>query len=148
MSDTARVTKAIFQHHQVRTKTVATVGPACSNPATLEQVARAGVDVFRINMAHGDLAFHDAMVDAIRDVSRSIGRPLGILADLGGPKIRLGELPGGVMQFANGDTVSFVRTATGEPCRLPRAERRRNPQPPGHQHSRRGAVGRILDRGG
>lgn len=93
----------------VRTKIVATVGPACEESAMLEQLARAGVDVFRINMAHGSRQFHDQIVTRIRAVSQSIDRPLAILVDLAGPKIRLGELPGGELACEVGAEFTFVR---------------------------------------
>jgi pyruvate kinase len=96
-------------YYQVRTKIVATVGPACQQPEMLRQLACSGVDVFRVNTAHGGRSFHDAVVDAIRDVSEDVGRPLAILVDLCGPKIRLGELSGGALQCLPGDTLTFVR---------------------------------------
>jgi len=69
----------------------------------------AGVDVFRINMAHGDRNSHERMVATIRDISRRVDRPLGILVDLAGPKIRLGEIKDGVMTCATGDAIRLVR---------------------------------------
>jgi len=94
--------------HQVRTKTVATVGPACEASEMLEQLARSGVDVFRINMAHGGRAFHETMVGRIRAVGERIGRPIAILIDLAGPKIRLGELGEGPRLCAVGREFSFT----------------------------------------
>ncbi len=101
-------TSHVPRHHQVRTKTVATVGPACSAPTMMEQLALAGVDVFRINMAHGDRAFHDRMVTQIREISDRLHRPLGILVDLAGPKIRLGELGEAPWPCAVGQTFSLT----------------------------------------
>jgi pyruvate kinase len=68
-----------------------------------------GVDVFRINTAHGDREEHQARVDTIRGVASDIQRPVAILVDLAGPKIRLGKLPGDQVAFAAGDTVRFIR---------------------------------------
>jgi len=94
---------------EARTKIVATVGPACDGEEALAQLADAGVDVFRINAAHGDRETHDAAYDAIRQVSQRRERPLGILVDLAGPKIRLGELPDDEVQLTEGERVRFVR---------------------------------------
>jgi pyruvate kinase len=76
-----------------RTKIVATVGPATAAPERLAALMRAGVDVFRLNMAHGGPEVQQAHVDNIRKLSQSIDMPIAILVDLAGPKIRLGELP-------------------------------------------------------
>ena len=76
---------------RARTKIVATVGPACDTAAGLSRLVEAGVDVFRMNMAHGSQADHDRVVDTIDSV-RATQRPLALLVDLAGPKIRLGEL--------------------------------------------------------
>ncbi len=77
---------------KARTKIVATVGPACAKRESLRALVKAGVDVFRINMAHGSREEHDQLIDRIRAISVEIERPLGILVDLAGPKIRLGQL--------------------------------------------------------
>ena len=74
-----------------RTKIVATVGPACSEVKQLEALVRAGVDVFRLNMAHGNHESHGQMIRRIRKISDEFDRPLGVLVDLSGPKIRLGS---------------------------------------------------------
>ncbi len=101
-----------------KTKIVATAGPATETAAMLERLARAGVDVFRLNSAHGDRAWHDAVAGRIREVSRSVGKPLAILQDLAGPKIRLGELPGDSRQCALGERFWFVRGAYKSPNEL------------------------------
>ncbi len=92
-----------------QTKIVATVGPACSPPGMLVELIRAGVDVFRINTAHGGREQQQGWFDAIRAAGHEAGIPVAILVDLAGPKIRLGELPGGEFQCATGATVRFVR---------------------------------------
>jgi pyruvate kinase len=91
-----------------RTKIVATVGPACRDEAKLEELVIAGVDVFRLNMAHASPDQHLEVVHWIRSVSRRIGRPIAILCDLAGPKIRLGELPNGLVECREGDKFRFV----------------------------------------
>ncbi len=97
-----------------RTKTVATIGPACSDHDMLVEMIRAGVDVFRINMAHGDRESHQACVDAIRNASLAAKLPVATLADLAGPKIRLGTLPQDPLQCANGQQLTFVRGEESE----------------------------------
>ncbi len=75
-----------------RTKIVATIGPAFSEPHQLAELVRAGVDVFRLNMAHAGPEVQQPHVDNIRALSEQIGSPIAILVDLGGPKIRLGDV--------------------------------------------------------
>ncbi len=92
-----------------QTKIVATIGPASSSPELVTELVRAGVDVFRINTAHGTPEEHQERVKAIRRISRELGQPVGVLVDLAGPKIRLGELPGGQLDCSLDDTLTFVR---------------------------------------
>ena len=94
---------------RVRTKIVATVGPACHGEEKLTALIEAGADVFRLNMAHGELAEHEATLEAIRRVSRKLWRPIGVLADLAGPKIRLGDLYGGQQECVEGAELRLVR---------------------------------------
>lgn len=92
-----------------RTKLVATVGPASREPETLRQLIGAGVDVFRLNMAHADLTVHQESVDRIRAASQACQRTVGILVDLAGPKIRLGQLHTDPLELHTGDSIDFVR---------------------------------------
>ena len=94
---------------RARTKTVTTVGPACQSVEMLVELIRHGVDVFRINMAHGGRAEHEQMRARIREASQRVGRPVGILIDLSGPKIRLGQLPTEPLVCEDGATFRFVR---------------------------------------
>ena len=77
------------------TKIVATIGPASESPATIEALLRAGVDVFRLNFSHGTHESHATAFRVIRDLSKSHRRPVSIMQDLSGPKIRTGPLTGG-----------------------------------------------------
>lgn len=97
-----------------RTKIVATIGPACRSPQQIAELVGAGVDVFRLNMAHGSIAEHTETVGMIRQVSQELHRPIGILVDLAGPKIRLGELPGGQLELLSGSVVKFIRGASSQ----------------------------------
>ena len=95
--------------NRARTKIVATVGPACREPERLAQLIEAGVDVLRINMAHGEHDEHDQVLAMIRRQSQVADRPLAILADLAGPKIRLGRLRDDPTQCDQGAEFRFVR---------------------------------------
>ena len=93
-----------------RTKIVCTIGPATEAPETLEALARAGMDVARLNFSHGSLEEHGARIERLREVEKRVGRPLAILLDIQGPKIRLGDVPGGRLPVKSGETV-FVSPA-------------------------------------
>jgi pyruvate kinase len=94
----------------VKTKIVATLGPASSSPERLRELVAAGADVFRLNFAHGNYDSHALVVGHIRALSKELQRPIGILGDLSGPKIRLGELPEEGFRCRIGERVEFVRT--------------------------------------
>ncbi|MDR2704218.1 MAG: pyruvate kinase [Planctomycetaceae bacterium] len=98
------------------TKIVATVGPASDSEAMLTKLISAGVDVFRINMAHGGTDQAQLRLDRIRNVSKQLGVTVGVLVDLAGPKMRLGEIPGDVYHCTEEVPMKFVRDkATSEP---------------------------------
>jgi len=78
-----------------RTKILATLGPASDGALKMEDLLRAGVDLFRVNFSHGDHKEHAARIAAAREAEKASGRPVAILADLQGPKLRVGDLPGG-----------------------------------------------------
>ena len=83
-------------------KIVATLGPASSTLDQIRALFDAGVDVFRLNFSHGTHAEHDARFAAIRKIEHDSGRPIGILADLQGPKLRLGTFAAGPIELAAG----------------------------------------------
>ncbi|MFQ5984513.1 MAG: pyruvate kinase [Alphaproteobacteria bacterium] len=76
-------------------KIIATLGPASADPAVIRALFEAGADVFRLNVSHGSHAEHKAFVDAIRVQEAECGRPVGVMIDLQGPKLRLGRFKGG-----------------------------------------------------
>ncbi len=92
-----------------RTKIVATVGPACGSAGKLAELIHLGVDVFRINMAHGNREQHQATVQAINQARDQTGVDVGILVDLAGPKIRLGDLAGDPLELRSGDLIKFIK---------------------------------------
>lgn len=85
-----------------RTKILATLGPATDAPGVLEQLIEAGVDVVRMNFSHGTSQDHAARVAKVREIAASLGREIGILADLQGPKIRIEKFSGNKVQLQNG----------------------------------------------
>ena len=90
------------------TKIVATLGPASDGAAMLVELIRAGVDVFRINTAHGTPEERDQKLADIRKASEQAGQPVGVLVDLAGPKIRLGELTSEPVMCDVGEEFRFV----------------------------------------
>ncbi len=84
------------------TKIVATLGPASSEPAVLERMIRAGVDVVRLNFSHGTAADHEARARLVKELSARIGRTVAILCDLQGPKIRVGKFKDGKVTLEKG----------------------------------------------
>ena len=86
------------------TKIVATLGPASSSLAEIEALFRAGADVFRLNFSHGKKADHRKRVEAIRAIERAYDWPIGIIADLQGPKLRIGEFEGGAATLKPGQS--------------------------------------------
>ena len=85
------------------TKIVATLGPSSSNPDMLETLIRAGVNVVRLNFSHGKSDDHIQLAAEVRRISEKVGRPVGILADLQGPKIRIGKFAEGKIYLDSGD---------------------------------------------
>jgi pyruvate kinase len=95
-----------------RTRLVATIGPATGG--RIEELVTAGLDVARINLSHGSHAEHLTYARAVRDASATVGREVGLLVDLPGPKVRLGRLPGDALELDAGKTVHFVLARDGD----------------------------------
>jgi len=92
-----------------KTRIVCTIGPGSADPQTLERMIRAGMTVARLNLAHGNVDAHSAMIRAVRAASKRTGVPVVLLADLPGPKLRLGgRVPGDEMVLEKGQTVRVV----------------------------------------
>lgn len=89
------------------TKIVATIGPASSSPEKLEQLILAGMNVVRVNFSHGTADQHCLAVKTVRETAQRLGRDIGVLADLQGPKIRIGTFKDGPIQLEKGDPFTF-----------------------------------------
>jgi pyruvate kinase len=95
-------------HKNHRTKIVATVGPACDSYEKLLELAKAGVNVFRLNFSHGSHENKKNIIDYIREINKTQPVNISILGDLQGPKLRVGEIEGGEMKIEPGDILTFT----------------------------------------
>ena len=95
--------------HQ-NTKIVATVGPACITYDGLKELAVAGVDVFRLNFSHGSHEVHGGTIQNILRLNEELGTHCSILADLQGPKLRVGKMEGEGLPVEEGQIVTFTNT--------------------------------------
>jgi pyruvate kinase len=106
------------------TKIVATIGPASRDPEVLDRMVVAGMDVARLNFAHGDPEEHAATVALVRDAARRAGREVAVLQDIPGPKLRLGPVAGDVATLEAGSRVILTgERVEGDASRLPVAWR-------------------------
>jgi pyruvate kinase len=98
------------------TKIVATLGPATSDPEVLERLLRAGVDVVRLNFSHGSAQDHIARAALVRELAARVGKPVALMADLQGPKIRVGKFVGGKVMLEPGQpfVLDAQRTEPGD----------------------------------
>ncbi|MEM7491894.1 MAG: pyruvate kinase [Pseudomonadota bacterium] len=95
-----------------QSKILATLGPGTRSPKVVEMLAMAGVDVFRINFSHGTHDEHRMALETVRHAEARLGRPIGILADLQGPKVRVGTFSDGKVKFGFNETLSLVAGET------------------------------------
>ena len=91
-----------------RTKIVATIGPASRDPEILRRMVRAGMDVARLNFSHGTVEEHAETARMVRDAANAAGRPVAVLQDLPGPKLRIGRVADDRIELETGSTVTFV----------------------------------------
>jgi pyruvate kinase len=108
-----------------RVRILATLGPASSSPDMIRSLARAGADAFRINLSHGDHEVHAATIRALREAEADLGRPSTILADLQGPKLRVGRFAGGRAELVAGERFTLDsrdEPGTGQRVKLPHPE--------------------------
>ncbi|HZT53790.1 MAG TPA: pyruvate kinase, partial [Gaiellaceae bacterium] len=101
-----------------RTKIVATLGPASDSPERLRALVEAGVDAVRFNLSHGTQAEHSRRAWLVREIAAELGRPVALIADLQGPKLRIGELPEPVV-LHTGDHVTVCAEEAAADGELP-----------------------------
>ena len=109
-----------ISHRDRNAKILATLGPASSDRKTIHALFAAGVDVFRFNFSHGTHADHQARYELVREIELEVGRPVGILLDLQGPKLRLGTIEGGKITVSAGQVLRLdLESTPGNAQRLP-----------------------------
>lgn len=110
---------------QKRTKIVATLGPMSCEESRIRAMAEAGMDVVRINFSHADFSTLPSVIKAIRSVGKELGKPIGILGDLRGPRIRVGKMQDGEIQIQEGSDITLTshkilgtpeRISVSHPC--------------------------------
>ena len=102
-----------------KTKIVATIGPASASQGIMEEMIKAGMNIARINFAHGDFRSHTQVIDNLRAASRSVGRRIAILADLPGPKMRIGRLAVEPVELQSGSLFTLTtRSIVGDANRV------------------------------
>ena len=107
-------------HRSRKAKIVATLGPASSDKDMIRTLALSGADVFRLNFSHGTHEDHKARYDTIREIERELDRPIGVLADMQGPKLRIGTVRDGAVELEAGQTFRLdLDPATGDESRAP-----------------------------
>ena len=112
------MTKAISPRSR-KVRVLATLGPASNNAEMIARLFEAGADAFRVNMSHGDQQSKVAVIEAIRSLEKRYGRPTTILADLQGPKLRVGKFDGGKTELKTGQTFILDRDkAPGDATRV------------------------------
>src|SRR5690606_22249396 len=106
-------------HRNRQTKIVATLGPASANRDMIRSLFMTGVDVFRLNFSHGSHEDHAARVAIIRDLEKEFGVPIGILADMQGPKLRVGRFKDDAIALRAGQVIRFdLDAALGDESRV------------------------------
>lgn len=108
-------------NHLLRSKIVCTVGPASHEPEMLKKLMLAGMDMARLNFSHGDEAYHGENIRRIREVAAALGKPVAILADLQGPKLRIGTVQDTGVPLESGETLILTtdHSLVGGPGRVP-----------------------------
>jgi pyruvate kinase len=91
-----------------KTKIVCTIGPASESPAVMKQMMEAGMNVARLNFSHGDFAAHKKVIENLRSASASLGRRIAIMADLSGPKMRIGKIEPEPVELRSGDPFTLT----------------------------------------
>jgi pyruvate kinase len=106
------VTVAKIDPRGRKVKILATLGPASRSPEMIEKLLRAGADAFRVNMSHGEHETHAQTIAAIREVEKAVGKPIAVLCDLQGPKLRVGTFKDGKAVIRHSGHFTFDRDPT------------------------------------
>ncbi len=102
-----------------KTRIVCTIGPATESPEMLEKLVDAGMDVARLNFSHGSQSEHGQRIKDLRDIAGRLGRPIAVLQDLAGPKIRVGAIANGPIQLASGQLFTLTgRSVPGDAAKV------------------------------
>ena len=116
---TSETRESIFVPRSRKVRILATLGPASASRAMIRRLAEAGADAFRVNMSHGIHADHQKVIETVRSLEKELERPTTILADLQGPKLRVGRFAGGGAMLENGQNFVFDRDdAAGDSHRV------------------------------
>ncbi|MDQ1335685.1 MAG: pyruvate kinase, partial [Thermodesulfobacteriota bacterium] len=91
-----------------KTKIVCTMGPASESPAVMKQMIEAGMNIARLNFSHGDFAAHKKIIENLRAASASVGSRIAIMADLSGPKMRIGKIDPEPIELITGDPFTLT----------------------------------------
>jgi pyruvate kinase len=102
-----------------RTKIVCTIGPSSESPKIILKLIKAGMNVARLNFSHGTQAWHGGVINTIRKISKELGEPVGILADLQGPRIRVGEVAAAGIKLNPKDKVTLTTNLKNEKNKIP-----------------------------
>src|SRR6185503_10217242 len=100
--------ESALSHRNHRTKIVATVGPSCDTYEKLLELVKAGVNVFRLNFSHGTLDDKERMLELIERLNKEEPYNITTIADLQGPKLRVGDIQNGLLEINNGDILCFT----------------------------------------
>ena len=104
----------------LRVKIVCTIGPASREMSVLRQIVQAGMNVARLNLSHGTHDYHAETIERVRTISEQLQKPIAILADLQGPKLRTGKMQeGGVLLEKGQELILTVDDVIGVPGRVP-----------------------------
>jgi pyruvate kinase len=95
----------MHRHKSSRTKIIATIGPACNTKETIKKLILEGIDVCRLNFSHGKQSDHKKVIEIIRELNSELDTNIAILADLQGPKLRIGDVENNGVQLKNGETL-------------------------------------------
>ena len=98
----------MYCNKKSRTNIIATVGPACNNKDVLRKMIYEGVDVFRLNFSHETQESHQRVIEMIKELNEELDTTVAILADLQGPKLRIGAVENNGVELENGSTLRFV----------------------------------------